>query len=115
MSWTNKYYQCGQPGHIAKHCTQGPTTASSVGSVVGGGRGAIGSVRQGQTTTSEPRAQTRVYTMTQKDGQATPNVVIGTLSVNNERAYVLIDPGATHSFVAITFCMHLNRPCSLLP
>ena len=37
------------------------------------------------------------------------------LSINNERAYVLIDLGATHSFVAITFCMHLDRPCSLLP
>ncbi|PSR88443.1 Transposon Tf2-6 polyprotein [Actinidia chinensis var. chinensis] len=29
--------ECGQPGHIAKHCTQGPTTASSVGSAVGRG------------------------------------------------------------------------------
>ena len=32
----------------------------------------------------------QVCDMTQKDGQATSNAVIGTLSVNNEKAYVLI-------------------------
>ena len=52
--------------------------------------------------------------MTQKDSQATPNAVTGTLLVNNEKAYVLIDPGATHSFVSTAFCMHLDRSCSLL-
>ena len=52
--------------------------------------------------------------MTQKDSQATPNAVTGTLLVNNEKAYVLIDPGATHSFVSTIFSMHLDRSCSLL-
>ncbi|GFZ03436.1 hypothetical protein Acr_16g0000600 [Actinidia rufa] len=40
-------------GHIARHCTQDPVTASSVGSVVGESRG--------------------------KDGQATPNAVTGVI------------------------------------
>ena len=53
--------------------------------------------------------------MTQKDGQATPNAVTGTLTINSEKAYVLIDLGATHSFVFIAFCIHLDRPCSSLP
>ncbi|GFS41562.1 hypothetical protein Acr_00g0075110 [Actinidia rufa] len=43
----DRCYQCGQPRHIARHCTQGPTTASSVGSVVGGSRGVTESARQG--------------------------------------------------------------------
>ena len=52
--------------------------------------------------------------MTQKDSQATSNAIVGMLLINNEKAYVLIDPGATHSFVSTAFCMHLDRSCSLL-
>ncbi|GFZ18357.1 2-oxoglutarate decarboxylase/hydro-lyase/magnesium ion-binding protein [Actinidia rufa] len=40
LPWADKCYQCGQPVHIEKHCTQGPIAALSVGSAVGGGRGA---------------------------------------------------------------------------
>ncbi|GFZ06902.1 hypothetical protein Acr_18g0010720 [Actinidia rufa] len=64
LGWIN-VYQCGQPGHIARHCTQEPIAASSVGSAVGRGRGANRSAQPGQATTSEPRAQARVYAMTQ--------------------------------------------------
>ena len=64
MPWADKCYQCGQPGCIGMNCTQGPTTASSVGSGVGGSKGTTESARQGQTTTSEPSAQDQVYAMT---------------------------------------------------
>ena len=49
----NKCYQCGHQGHIARHCTQGPTTITSVGSAIGGGRGATKSAQQGQSTIPE--------------------------------------------------------------
>ena len=50
----------------------------------------------------------------QKDAQATPNVVTSMLSVANKKAYVLINSGATHSFVSTVFGMHLDRPCNAL-
>ena len=38
--------------------------------------------------------------MTSHEAQATPYVVIGTLSILGEDARVLIDPRATHSFIS---------------
>ena len=37
--------------------------------------------------------------MTRQEAQATPDVVIGILSIFGDDARVLIDPGATHSFI----------------
>ena len=47
-----------------------------------------------------PRTAARVYAMTQQQAQATPEVVTGILPISNADARVLIDLGATHSFVA---------------
>ena len=38
--------------------------------------------------------------MTRQEAQATPDVVTGTLSIFGDDARVLIDPGATHSFIS---------------
>ena len=38
--------------------------------------------------------------MTSQEAQATPDVVTGTLSFFGDDARVLIDPGATHSFIS---------------
>ena len=38
--------------------------------------------------------------MTRQEAQATPNVVTGTLSIFGDDARVLIDTGATHSFIS---------------
>jgi len=52
--------------------------------------------------------------MTRQDAQATPDVVTCTLSICGVDACVLVDPGSTHSFVSLSFAMHLGRPLSLL-
>ena len=41
--------------------------------------------------------------MTQQDAQATPDVVTGTLTIFYQDAFVLMDLGATHSFVSRNF------------
>ena len=38
--------------------------------------------------------------MTRQEAQATSNVVTGTLSIFGDKARVLIDPRATHSFIS---------------
>ena len=38
--------------------------------------------------------------MTKQEVQATPDVVTGTLSIFGDGARILIDPGATHSFIS---------------
>ena len=47
--------------------------------------------------------------MTQQQAQATPEVVTGILPISNADARVLIDSGATHSFVANSYVTHLGR------
>ena len=44
--------------------------------------------------------------MTSQEALATPDVVTGTLSIFGDYARVLIDPGATHSFIS---CEYVTR------
>ena len=59
----------------------------------------------GQASTSQQggRGQARVFTLTQQDAQASNAVVAGTIPVCFLDARVLLDPGATHSFVSPVF------------
>ena len=59
----------------------------------------------GQPSTSQQggRGHARVFTLTQQDAQASNPVVAGTLTVCFLDARVLLDPGATHSFVSLVF------------
>ena len=55
---------------------------------------------RGRGQRGRPPARGRVYAMTSQEAQATPDVVTGTLSIFGDDARVLIDPGATHSFIS---------------
>ena len=52
---------------------------------------------------TEPRTQARVYTVTQQDADAAPDVVTGIISILDHDAYTLVDPRATHSFASKHF------------
>ncbi|KAJ1386718.1 Aspartic peptidase domain superfamily [Sesbania bispinosa] len=60
------------------------------------------------------RGQARVFAMTRQDAQASNAVVTGILSICSRDAHVLFDPGATHSFVSLSFATQLDRSPSSL-
>ena len=106
--------RCGKPGHIAKNYSAvipavptnnmlriaSPTQTSNMSRI------------KGPISESQPRAMT--FNMTMKDAVPDSDVVAGTLSVNFILAKVLIDSGATKSFISREFAQQLNCQICLL-
>ena len=124
-------FHCGQEGHFIQNCpqlvvvetskvgtvtftpgTSGPSQAGkgcsgrgcSTTTIRGHGRGAggRGSTLIGQIQ-SGIRTQARVFSVTQEEADASPDVITGMISVYDHDAYALVDPGATHSFISVPF------------
>ena len=124
-------FHCGQEGHFIRDCpqlvvaetsevgtvastpgTSGPSQAGRGGSGRGGssatgrgrgrGAGGRGSTPIGQIQ-SGIRTQARVFSVTQQEADASPDVITGMISVYDHDAYALVDPGATHSFISVPF------------
>ena len=55
-----------------------------------------------------PMTQARVFAVTQQDADTTSDVVTGMISVFNCDAHILIDHGATHSFISMGFISNVN-------
>ena len=76
--------------------------------------------RPSRAPTGRPRSQAaRVYMVTQQAADANPDVVIGTISLFNIDPHVLVDSGATHSFISREFIERVRiemRPteCSMV-
>jgi hypothetical protein len=49
-----------------------------------------------------------------EEAQVAPDVIIGTILVNNNNAIVLFNSGASHSFLAASFVQKYNPPLSML-
>ena len=80
---------CGVVGHLRKDC---PT------------------VKKGETGKVDSSTPARVFTLTQAEAEASPSVVTGQLSSDGTPFTVLIDSGATHSFVSDKVIDRLCRP-----
>ena len=52
--------------------------------------------------------QARVFTVTQQEADTTHDVVTGMILVFDRDAHILIDPGATHSFISMGFISNVN-------
>ena len=78
------------------------STPSSIPSVLAGRgqppRGPLG----------RPMTQARVFAVTQQDANTAPNVVTGMILVFDRDAHILIDHGATHSFIFMGFISNVN-------
>ncbi|XP_062116236.1 uncharacterized protein LOC133830299 [Humulus lupulus] len=83
-------FLCGVVGHLKKDCPQ------------------IGKKEPRKVDSSTPA---RVFTLTQAEAEASPSVVTGQLLSAGTPYHVLIDSGATHSFVASSIIDRLCRPC----
>ena len=56
-----------------------------------------------------------MFALTQQEVEAASDVVTGMLTICSKNAHVLIDSGATHSFVSREFAVHINRKLEPLP
>ncbi|CAL2257383.1 unnamed protein product [Prunus armeniaca] len=134
---TTGCYHCSQPGHFLRECLMflqgGETTVASThgtgtqgGSQVTSQFGGASSSAGAQTNVASrggsqqrgcdgrSKATGRVYNMSQQEAQASPDVITGILLVFGVPARVLIDPGATHSFVTPSFAHNANVRLSAL-
>ncbi|TYK01103.1 DNA/RNA polymerases superfamily protein [Cucumis melo var. makuwa] len=111
-------YQCGQPGHFKKDCSQLNMTVQrdqGVGSqTVNQSRVSVvptkgTSCARQNGVVGRPRQQGKVYAMTQQEAEDASDAITGTILICNVPADVLFDLGATHSFISSIFLTKLNR------
>ena len=118
---------CGKANHTANECWRKESKCLRCGSAEhqiancpkisenGGSQGGATSSRQTASGGSRPKVPARVYAL---DSQPVPDpseVVEGTLPIFHRLAKVLIDPGATHSFVNPAFMCGIDVKPVRLP
>ncbi|XP_073152942.1 uncharacterized protein [Henckelia pumila] len=104
---------CNWPGHYARVCpTRGPSQgatqadrqARAVHSFQSSGRPAQSRQGESQSVAQPSRQRARIFALTEDQAQAAPdNLIAGNCVLSGYPAYVLIDTGALHTFIAENF------------
>ncbi|XP_075670018.1 uncharacterized protein LOC142639764 [Castanea sativa] len=94
----NTCFRCGKPGHFIRDC---PNNSNKGNSTVGSGQ-------------KRPMVQGRVFSLTEQDALAAPDVVSGTLDICSKAAHVLFDSDSSHSFISPAFADMLQMSPELL-
>ena len=92
-------YKCGEPGHIARICTQTRVAPPQPEKSIGHGKPS----RKMISAKSAPTEHGRVLHVSAKAAHDDPDVVLGTLLVNCHPASVLFDTRASHSFISESY------------
>lgn len=102
-------FRCGKTGHMFKNCP----SSGAMGNIprISGPSAQNAPRIAGPSNQNQPKART--FNMTMKDAVQSSDVVAGTLPVNSINAKVLIDSGATRSFVSKDIIDKLN--CEVRP
>ena len=100
----------GVSGIGSESTVQGPITSNvNVPYGQGRGRGRLENTNvtqhmaRSEAQSRRPQAQARVHAIPRQEAVVAPKVVTSKLLVSHVEACVLIDPGATHSFITPTF------------
>jgi hypothetical protein len=105
-------YSCNQSGHYANRC---PRKQANQTPVPGTSKNMNCNTNNSETTpVRQNQAQARVNHVAVEDAQAAPDVIIGTILINDNNTIILFDSGASHSFVAANFVQKHNLPSSML-
>ena len=104
-------FKCGKVGHLARNCKT-VVPARSVVSTTNPVRNMATEVIP--YTPQASQAQSRTFNMNMKEAIQNPDVVAGTLFVNSTKVKVLIDSGATKSFISEEFVKKQNWETRLM-
>ena len=91
-------FRCGKPNHFIKDY---PNNSNKGNSTAGSGQ-------------KRPIVQGRFCALTERDAQAAPKVVSGTLNICSKAAHILFDSGSSHSFISLAFAHMLHMSPELL-
>ncbi|GAV81063.1 RVP_2 domain-containing protein, partial [Cephalotus follicularis] len=107
-----KCLRCGSQDHMLSKCPMMRDQARNQQ----GSAGVSGSVAAAQPRkdTGKGIMKGRVYTLSKDDVPESTTVVGGIIYISGILANVLIDPGATHSFIASSFARKLHGVTSRL-
>ncbi|XP_074579526.1 uncharacterized protein LOC141836013 [Curcuma longa] len=120
---TRGCYNCGQEGHMAKHCptknslpTPQPTQYGGKPAQLHQMQAALDGPHISQGRLEAPSATTnaRVFSLTREDVANASTVVTGQICILQQNATVLFDTGATHSFISRAFVEKLAIPPDVL-